>query len=376
MAKFIIAAPSARGFAEAAMACGHEVIALDAFADRDTQRVSSKTHKLKIHKNDQGFSLDAGDFKRVFSSIDLAEIDGFLYGSLFDNCPDLLAWITEYVSIIGNRPEVLQRAKDFSFFELLDDLNIAHPEVRLQMPDNPAQWLAKQLGGSGGMHIKPAIRAKTTDYFQRNYFPQTYFQKKLAGTPISMLFVADGKTAKTIGFNQQLVAATDEMPYRFAGAVGSIALQPNTYAIFEHAAQQLTKALSLRGINSLDAILEGETLWILELNPRLSATFDLYENLFSLHLQGCAGNLTDSLPKIKTSKAQLILYADEVLEIPKDFAWPIWAADIPALVVGEFNVKIAQHMPICSVFAQAESAEIAHALVLQRSDKLREMIYQ
>lgn len=371
MAKFIIAAPSARRFAEAAVAFGHEVIALDAFADEDAQRVSSKTHKLKIHKSDQGFSLDEDDFKSVFSGIDLAEIDGFLYGSLFDNCPDLLAWVAERVSIVGNQPEVLKRAKDLSFFALLDDLNIAYPEVCLQMPDNSAQWLAKQFGGSGGTHIRYANQAKSDGYFQK-----AYFQKKHAGTPISILFVADGKTAKTIGFNQQLVAPTGEIPYRFAGAVNNVALQPNICAAFECAVQQLTSALSLRGINSLDAVLEGDALWILELNPRLSATFDLYENLFSLHLQGCAGSLTNSLPKIKTSKAQLILYADKVLEIPKDFAWPIWVADIPALAAGEFNVRIAQHMPICSMFAQAESAEIAHALVLQRSDKLREMLYQ
>ncbi|MEQ1599375.1 MAG: ATP-grasp domain-containing protein [Methylotenera sp.] len=368
MAKFIITALSARGFAEAAVACGHDVIVLDAFADEDTQRVSTKTHKLNMHINNQGLSLDENDFKSVFSGINLADIDGFLYGSLFDNCPRLLEWVAEYESIVGNQPEMLKQAKDFSFFALLDDLGIQHPEVCLQMPDNPAQWLAKQLGGSGGTHIKPASQAK--------YFQKAYFQKKQAGTPISILFVADGKTAKTIGFNQQLIAPTDEMPYRFAGAVNNIALQPNICGAFEHASQQLTSALSLRGINSLDAILEGETLWILELNPRLSATFDLYENLFSLHLQGCAGNLMDSLPIIKTSKAQLILYADEVLEIPKDFAWPNWVADITALEVGESNVRIAQNMPICSVFAHADSAEVAHAQVRQRSDKLREMLYQ
>lgn len=371
MAKFIIAALSARGFAEMAVAYGHDVIVLDAFVDEDTQRASSKTHKLKMHINDQGLSLNEDDFKSVFSGINLAEVDGFLYGSLFDNCPDLLSWVAERVTIIGNKKEVLKRAKDFSFFALLDDLGIQHPEVCLQMPDNPAQWLAKQLGGSGGTHIKPANQAKPADYLQ-----QAYFQKKQAGTPISMLFVADGKTAQPISFNQQLIAPTDEMPYRFAGAVGSVAMQPNIYAAFKHAAQQLTGALNLCGINSLDAILEGESLWVLELNPRLSATFDLYENLFSLHVQGCAGSLTDSLPKINASKAQLILYTDEVLDISKDFIWPNWAADIPALDVGESSVRIPQHMPICSVFAHAESAEVALALVRQRSDKLKEMLYQ
>ncbi len=358
--KFIIAAPSARGYARAAVACGYEVIALDAFADEDTQRVTIQTFKLKMHEN----GVDENDFKRIFSSINLVDVDGFLYGSLFDNASDLLAWVAERVPLLGNAPEVLKRAKDINFFKLLDDLKITHPEVRLALPEAPSNWLAKKIGGSGGMHIRPAEQAKIGNYFQR----------KVAGTSISMLFVADGKSAQTIDFNQQLVAPTNEMPYRFAGAVGAIALQPNICATFKHAAQQLTSALSLRGLNNLDAILDGETLWILELNPRLSATFHLYENLLHLHLEGCAGKLIDFKPQANTSNAQLILYADDDLGSAADFTWPDWVTDIPSAEGEASSVKISQNTPICSVLAQAENAEAAHVLVQQRAKKLREML--
>jgi uncharacterized protein len=188
--------------------------------------------------------------------------------------------------------------------------------------------------------------------------------------------VADGKTAQTIGFNQQFIAPTTEMPYRFAGAVSNIALQPSIHQAFEHAAQQLTSAFNLRGLNNLDAILDGEKLWILELNPRLSATFELYENLFSLHVQGCAGSLAQFMPSAKHAKAQWILYADDTLKVAADFAWPSWAADIPATEAGESSVRIVKNMPICSVFAEAESADVAQSLVLQRAEKLREMLYR
>jgi uncharacterized protein len=108
----------------------------------------------------------------------------------------------------------------------------------------------------------------------------------------------------------------------------------------------------------------------LELNPRLSASFSLFENIFSQHLSGCAGYLGDYQAQKMTPKAQLILYADDAFEIPVNFVWPTWARDIPC----EPRAKIAQNAPICSVFAQAESAEIAQSLVRQRAKKLRELL--
>jgi uncharacterized protein len=366
--KFIIAATSARGFAQAATDCGHEMIVLDAFLDKDTRRVASKTFKLKFNENVQGVSLDAADFKRVFAEINLDAVDGFIYSSLFDNAADLLAWVAERVPLVGNAPNILKQAKDFSFFKLLDDLGIPHPRVRLTLPKADGNWLAKTLGGSGGLHIRPTNQADLHLIKSRDYF-----QEKIAGMPISMLFVANGKTAQTIGFNQQFVAPTVEMPYRFAGAVSNVLIPPNIHAAFEHAAQQLTNALNLRGLNNLDAILDGEKLWILELNPRLSASFHLYENLFSLHLQGVAGDLT-TYKAHENACAALIIYADDAISIPADFTWPDWTADIPSAEVGESGVKITQNAPVCSVLASAGNAEMAQKLVHQRAEKLRDML--
>ncbi len=364
--KLVIAATSARGYAQAAVSSGFEVVTLDAFADADTQRIARQAFKLKMHA--QG--VDAEDFKRIFTQINLDDLDGFLYGSLFDAEPELLSWLAARMPLIGNAPEVLEQVKGFGFFKLLDALNISHPEVRLDVPEDAANWLSKKLGGSGGMHIKPAHLGEAGGHFQK-----TYYQKKMVGKPVSMLFVADGKTAQSIGFNQQFVAPIADMPYRFAGAVGGVDLPAQAQQAFERAAQQLTVALGLRGINSLDAILDGEALWILELNPRLSATFYLYPNLFAAHMQGSAGDLTGFSLQQVPAKAQLILYADDAVEIPIDFVWPDWVADIPSVVDKASSVKIAQNAPVCTVLAEAENADSAYASVLQKAQKLREMIY-
>jgi uncharacterized protein len=368
----IIAATSSRGYAQAAAEAGFDVIALDAFIDADTRRVAKQTYQLKMQCVDQGhdryFSVDEADFKRFFLQIKLDGVAGFLYGSLFDASPTLLAWVAARVPLIGNQPEVLKQAKDFNFFKLLDDLEIPHPEVSLESPEMPAEWLSKRFGGTGGMHIQAAANHLSSAKVEH------YFQHKMGGKPISMLFVADGNTARLIGFNEQFIAPTSEQPYRFAGAVGGIKLAPNMHAAFGHAAQQLTSALHLRGINSLDAILDGESLWILELNPRLSATFHLYPNLLPAHIQGCAGDLTNFSMQQNRSKAQLIVYADDALEIAADFVWPSWVADIPAVDAANSSVKIEQNAPICTVLAETETAKTAHALVLQRATTLREML--
>jgi predicted ATP-grasp superfamily ATP-dependent carboligase len=369
----IIAAPSARGYVQAAVACGYAVIAVDAFIDEETRAITKQTFKLKL--ND--LALDEVYFKRLFleiiSSINLAEVEGLLYGSLFDDCPDVLDWVAKLVPVIGNSAETMKLAKDFSFFALLDSLNIAHPKVQINFPDNPERWFSKKIGGCGGVHIQPADLETASD------FNSTYYQEKLAGRPVSMLFVADGNAAHLIGFNLQLTAPTTVLQYRFAGAISNVALQPTACKKFEQAAQRLTKALALRGICSLDAIVVkdrtgDEDVRILELNPRLSATFSLYENLLPLHLHGCAGHSPNISIETNSSHAQLILYADEALAIPEHFVWPSWASDIPTVESDLSGVKISQHMPICSVLASAESVELAHALLLQRAGKLTKML--
>ncbi len=363
--KLIIAAISARGYAQAAHEHAYRVITLDVFADADTQTFAEQSFKVKFGEN----GIDEADFKHQFSQIEIDSDCCFIYGSLFDTKPALLAWVAKRVKLLGNSAETLRLARNFDFFKLLDDLNIVHPQVQLNVPHDTDNWLAKSLFSTGGAHVKPASMYKKDDYFQR----------KVEGVAVSLLFVADGKVARTIGFNQQFSAPTTEMPYRFAGAVSNVVLLQQAQQQFIEAAEKLTAALGLRGMNSLDAVLEDEQLWILELNPRLSATFNLYPNLLPAHMQATIGELKEpsnelDLAKVSTSKAELIVYADQALNIPVDFSWPEWVADIPNFE--NESVSIAKNEPICSVFAEARDASAAQQLVLQKTKILkRELLH-
>ena len=356
--QLIIAANSARGFAQAAKEFGCKVITLDAFADEDTR--SAAVQCIQVSVRDDG--VDEEDFKQKFEQISIEGDCQFIYGSLFDAKPTLLSWVAERVKVAGNLTQTLQLARSFDFFATLDELNIKHPEVRLDAPKSFESWLAKRVNSTGGCHVRPAELGVKSDYFQR----------KNDGVPVSLLFLADGKSVSVVGFNQQLLAPTADMPYRFAGAVGNLVLSSTVQDEFVDAANRLTVALGLRGLNSLDAMLDDNGLWVLELNPRLSATFQLYPNLLHAHMQACAGELVD-LPSTNESRAEFVLYADKQFNISADFSWPDWVADIPFTKVNGVVIDVEQ--PICTVLAEGKNAVIAHQLLLERIEKLKGKLF-
>lgn len=363
--RLIIAAVCARPFVQAATAAGHEVIALDAFADQDTRRAARQVHRVGYAHG----RFDAVEFMQVLRSLDLDASDGLVYGSGFEAAPELLEQAAQYVPLIGNSSDTLRALKQpRQFFSLLDALTIPHPEVSFDAPGNGTDWLLKHGGGSGGTHIRHlqdghAIPAEA----------HVYYQHKAGGEAVSLLFAADGEQAQTIGFNRQWTAATADMPYRYGGAVNHAQLSKQAQRSLLHAAQQITAKVGLRGINSLDALMQGEAIQVLEVNPRLSATFDLYRDangeLFDLHLKACSGDLSCRPPLPSYAKAQHIVYASTDLTIPQVFSWPPWAADLP--LAGSI---VASGNPLCSVLAEDDDDVQAQALVMARAQMLSDLI--
>lgn len=340
------------------MAAGYQVIALDAFADRDTTQLAERVCPLKYADG----SFDAAELEAVLKEVALQGPAGLVYGSGFEAQPALLSLVEQHLPLIGNSLRVVRNMKRaITFFALLDVLNIPRPPVGLQQM-NPQQlagggWLIKRNGGSGGTHVR---RAGGETMLPAG----CYYQQELQGLPVSLLFAADGMKVREIGFNQQWLAPTAMMPYRYGGAVSHAVLPQAVRQQLLMAAQKLTSAVGLRGLNSIDAIMQGERVWVLELNPRLSASFDLYPaqdgQLFELHIRACGGSLESPLDAAP-AKAHYIVYAPENISLPAGFEWPDWVADIPV-----DGARIKAGDPVCTVTAEAPGAEQAVQLMAER----------
>jgi predicted ATP-grasp superfamily ATP-dependent carboligase len=127
-------------------------------------------------------------------------------------------------------------------------------------------------------------------------------------------------------------------------------------------------------LNSADFMVDGDDLWILEINPRPGATLDIFEvdrgSLFSLHLAACSGNLIMEAPPLDGAMASAIFYAEHDVVAPERCEWPSWSADRP-----NAGVAIRANEPLCTVHAGAATAAEARALIDERLALVRRWIH-
>lgn len=349
--------------------------AIDAYADAQTVTLCQQV--LTVAFDHQGFDADA--LLAALHDIDLSVFVGFVYGSGFEAQPALLNNIAERLPLIGNRAEVVKNVKNpVTFFATLQQLHMHYPTVSMSPVNHINGMLMKSVGGSGGSHIQQQDAATIT------LKGANYWQQKIDGNAVSLLFLADTLAIEPIGFNLQWVSAATHAPYRYGGAVGNADVSATVKSQLLTAANKLTQAFGLRGLNSLDAIVQldatTEQVYVLEINPRLSATLDLYTLLapqvFEKHIQTSLGQAL--LPQQKTvnavSKAHAIVYADQDLIFNCDIAWPPWVKDNPSPF--KQTVKIACGAPVCTVIAEAETAHVAKALAQTRAKNIQQLLKQ
>ncbi len=200
-----------------------------------------------------------------------------------------------------------------------------------------------------------------------------YFQRRVAGVPVSALLLGDGRRVMTLGFSAQWAAPLPAHPFRYGGAVRPAPLSEDAAQAMTAAIARLGKAVPLTGLSSADFLVEGDAFHLLEINPRPGASFDLFEpqdaSLFALHVDACAGRLPAQAPRYADAMAGAIVYAERTIAAAPALDWPAWSADRP--VPGS---RIAENAPLCSVFAHADTAEQAKQLVLQRSAEVQTLM--
>lgn len=361
----LIAAYSGRAIAKGARRAGYAPLVADLFCDEDTQASAELAVQVEG-------SLEAG-FAPASLSRALRELAhqaggrraGIVYGAGFEMDPALLDALREVAPVLGNPADVVSRIKNpRDLAKVCAVLGISHPET-LHSPPLPGEagWLLKRQGGAGGTNTRPWPCATPDGLTERHYW-----QRFVSGEMLSVLFLADGERASVVGFSEQWTSPSQESPFRFGGAVTCNPPDELRAALTDCAAR-LAKAFALRGLNSADFIVSGETFHLIEVNPRPGATFDLFDHdehpLLAAHVEACRGNLPAQFRPLAFNRAVAIVYADVPLVAPHALRWPDWAADRPA--AGTF---IDFGHPICTVFATGRSPSGARSVAFARSDSI------
>ena len=352
--ELILVGLSARVLAESAARGGIKATAIDLFADLDTREAA---HCIAVSSLLEGHLIAA--IKHAFPGNSSPRL---VYGSGIDTDPDLVRSLSQTVDLIGNPAGVLEiiNSPD-QFFALLDSLSIPYPESCFQKPMNPGDWVVKLAGTQGGTGVFSAIHNIRGG-------AACYYQRRLLGPSLSVLFLANGQDAQVIGFNTQWNDGLDPSnPYRLSGIVNHAEITCEQKKQLGEYIAKLVKSASLVGLGSLDFMIEDGCCKVLEVNPRPSASMVLFDErypagLLNEHIRGVAGCLG---PEVRQDGRALggfqIVYADEAGMIGDSLVWPTWVKDRPAP-----GSRISIGDPLCTVTAKGDSIVAVRQLLAER----------
>jgi predicted ATP-grasp superfamily ATP-dependent carboligase len=326
------------------------VTAVDAFGDLDLR---SCARVIAIRRQDGGFDPSAAAAAARQVSADAAA-----YTSSFENHPSAVAALAAGRRLLGNSSPVLQRVRDpIALMLALRRHGFQTPATRARAPrsgaSGPRYWLLKPRR-SGGGHGTSAWRPG------RPVSSQQYLQERIAGTPGSIVFLADGRKSLALVLSRQLVGepAFGTRGFRYCGSLMGGRLFDAEESLLGRAsamADVVTREFGLVGLNGIDFIAREGVPFPIEVNPRCCASMELVERLggaplFPQHLQACRGGLPEpSTPPARRVAGKAVVFARRA--VVAGHLRAIRAADLPH--PGE---RIGRGHPICTVFADGRDA--------------------
>lgn len=345
---------SARPLAASAARAGFAALSLDLFADLDTCAHAARC--VRVHKKN-GCAFDPDDLVKALTTLAPAGLPVVLGGGL-EHDPALMMRIAERNPILGNSPATVRVLKDpIALAALCGHLKIPFPKIALEAPAadtfGAAPVLEKKIGGAGGSHIRRRAAGDLSPP-EAGY----YLQQEVEGTALSLLLLANGTSAILVGASRQWRSSDPEHPFRYGGATGPVALPAPFATAMSEGALNIARACGLVGLVSMDFVVSDDAWHLVEVNPRLGATLDIFDvdplpPLLGLHLAACGGRLPAALPSPSEAHAAGVIYADRDLVVP-DGTLPDHVADRPPA-----GAAVAKGSPLCTVRTSGPTVEIA-----------------
>ena len=360
----LIIANSARMLVQLAVNIGFRPLVIDCYLDLDTEKRALDCVKVD--------NLGVVQVKKALAILKTQyTITHVIYGSGLERYTSTLEFLHQNLCVVGNTVDVFSSIQDkINFFSKLKQLQIPHPDVTFQVPEDNDGWLIKPQYGEGGQGIKKFKRLPKN-------VASYYWQKHCAGIPMSVLFVANGTEYKSYGFNKQLTIQINDNEFIFSGVISQPEINERIVQTVSLWLACLVPQFSLKGFNSLDFIVEDEKCYALEVNARPSASMQLYnENVLIAHINSClAGNAVllpereDCSEDVNNYRAYKIIFAETEFFIKQNIEWPMWVVDIP-----ELKSFIHTGQPICSIIADGKNEQQVFENLLSRQQQLSKLL--
>ncbi len=253
----------------------------------------------------------------------------------------------------GNPPRVVRKASDkWELYRRLSD-SVPMPETSRDPSEVPGRTIVeKPVSGAGGLGVR---RVRKEEAEPR---PGVIFQRFLRGRHLSALFLADGSDAVLLSVNDQLVDLNGGYAYRGNLVPSPLHLVPHVRRQVERVCRAVTEELGLVGLNGVDGVLEDNTFYLVEVNPRPTAAVECLArvsevDLLRAHVSACQGEVDVGRARIRGWSCKRVVYAPETVRIGR----LVGARDLP-----KPGTIVPGGEPVCTVIASSSTPSAASRL--------------
>lgn len=310
--RILVAGFAVRHIACSAATAGHCIISADAFCDIDLQNCASKTFLLE--KEQAAQSLQA--------LVERVSPDAVVLG------PGLEEARVQGVRVLNNPPERAALVSDKLWLaRWLEDRGFPFIKTQalidvdgLTASDINFPAVIKPRKGAGGVGCRLAVSRTELGRTDHGVEEEMIIQEWVEGKPASVSVIGDGREARAIASNEQIIGASwaSAEDFRYSGNITP--LEPY-YPDMASMAEKIVAELRLVGSNGVDFLLTDKGPVVVEVNPRFQGSLDTVElstglNVFKAHLEAFEGILPERPMSVPRRMAgRIIFYAPKDLRI-------------------------------------------------------------
>jgi len=398
---------SCRAAAQSAKRAGaNRIYAWDDFLDADLAYVASVAPLSDWEKDQTGSPIDLHDCCMV------------LCGGM-ENKPELVDRLIQLGARCGANGDALAElrscenwkrwaeASKIAWPTTFGPFDSAGPEIATLNTNDQQKdtWLIKPAQGAGGIHVRPLSNDhsfEATDAGQSKS-SQWLVQQYIEGKSIGVSYCSDRVGTQVVGIARGIDARELDapLPFIYRGNIAAIAVTQQVEERLRAFGDYVAKQTGLLGLWQADFQLDSEgKLWLLEINPRWSASMELHETLQGVswmkkHLEILRSpeevfvHDTDQRRVSDGQIAKGVIYAPRDLNVSDDQLARLWqtrwdgtlgglqnapfrVADIPQPVPD--GLAIPEGMPIATVLCWSRQTQASESVLVGKIQHARQVV--
>lgn len=365
---------STRAAAFSLLKAGYRVVAADLFADADLQRACPTT-RIEEYPS------------QLIDWLTSVECAGWFYCGALENHPDLIDQLAQLKPLLGNPGDVLRRVRDPLLLQ-----NAVHaagscfprtlPNAGRPLPDG--MWLHKTGQGGGGSGVARVVRDTDSAPGRGGYL-----QEFVTGASGSAVYLGSAVASHLLGITRQLVGERwlHAREFQYCGSICPWNLSEVCSQLLEQLGELLVSEFGLRGLFGIDFVFDGQRVWPVEINPRVTASVEAVERATGVHaLAKHVETFRSKIPQQfgyrspRDTHGKAILFASRSIVVSSKLTESLLSeseadstpqlADIPTA-----GTQIAVGEPILTAFAQGKSVEATEQELRRRVATIEAALY-